>query len=462
MSDRVNSTISTSPSALAVGGRKSGRFMIVGQTQTGDVTKAAIVRSLAEYVAVYGARSAGSSMYDAAELAFRCGVSDLVVARAAGPNPVKATVSLSAGNIVVTAKDAGAYANTYTAAYATAGTTLTLVAGSVTETYSGATAAALVAAAASSTRFTVTSNGTLPAGNVTSTALAGGTDDFANVVWATSLGLLTPDLGAGAVAIPGLPYATVGQAIATHCSTNKRHGLLTAAAGTAVAALVTAVATVKAYTSSEYLDLVGPWVKVSDGAGGTKTVDPTPFAAGLRAAAIRVSPGESAAAEVYARPVVDVTPEYQVNSTDWATLNAARISTIRTVGAYTRLYTYVMTAAPGGNLNLIGGQYRDLINDITVSAEEILESETNSPASPGHLAQIVGRLSAMLTPYSGTYLGIRTAGDGSLVDPGYRVQCSTGTALADNRITATISLRLGESIDFVDLVVAVGDATVSL
>ena len=211
MSDRVNSTISTSPSALAVGGRKSGRFMIVGQTQTGDVTKAAIVRSLAEYVAVYGARSAGSSMYDAAELAFRCGVSDLVVARAAGPNPVKATVSLSAGNIVVTAKDAGAYANTYTAAYATAGTTLTLVAGSVTETYSGATAAALVATAASSTRFTVTSNGTLPAGNVTSTALAGGTDDFANVVWATSLGLLTPDLGAGAVAIPGLPYATVGR-----------------------------------------------------------------------------------------------------------------------------------------------------------------------------------------------------------------------------------------------------------
>lgn len=462
MSDRVSSTISTSPSAPAVGGRKSGRFMIVGQTQTGPGDKPVIVNSLAAYAAAFGARSAGSSMYDAAELAFRCGVSELVVARACGPNPIKATVSLSAGNIVVTAKDPGAFANSWTAAYATAGTTLTLVAGTVTETYSGATAAALVLAAASSTRFTVTSNGTLPAGNVTSTPLAGGTDDFANVVWATSLALLSPDLGAGAVSIPGLPYATVGQAIATHCASTKRHGFVTGAAGLTPSQLVSAVATIKAYTSAEFLDLVGPWVKVGDGAGGVKIVDPTPFAAGVRAAALRVSPGESAAAEVYSRPVVDVTPEYQVNSTDWATMNAARISVVRTVGAYTRLYTYVMTAGPGGNLNIIGGQYRDLINDITVSAEEILESETNSPASPGHLAQIVGRLSAMLSPYSGTYLAVKTAGDGSLSDPGYRVQVTTGLAPADNRITATISLRLAESIDFVDLVVAVGDATVSL
>ena len=436
--------------------------MIVGQTQTGPADKPVIVHSLAGYASVYGARSGGASMYDAAELAFRCGVSELVVVRAAGPTPVKSTVSLDTGKIVVTAKEPGAFANTWTAAWASSGTTLTLVAGTVTETYFGATAAALLLAAAASTRFTVTSSGTLPASPVSATSLATGTDDFANVVWATSLALLSPDLGAGAVAIPGLGYATVGQAIATHCASTKRHGFVTAAAGQTPAQLVTAVATIKAYTSSEFLDLVGPWVKVGDGAGGIKTIDPTPFAAGLRSAAIRVSPGESAAAEVYARPVVDVTPEYQVNSSDWATMNAARISVVRTVGAYTRLYTYVMTAAPGGNLNLIGGQYRDLINDITVAAEDILESETNSPASPGHLAQIVGRLSAMLSPFSGTYLAMRTAGDGSVVDPGYRVQVSTGTAPADNRITATISLRLGESIDFVDLVVAVGDATVTL
>ena len=462
MSDRVTSIISTSPSAPAVGGRKSGRFMIVGQTQTGPGDAPRVVKSLAEYSSVYGNRAGGSSMYDAAELAFKSGVAELVVARAVGPNPVKATVSLDSGKIVVTAKNPGAYANGWTAAWDAASKTLTIVAGSATETHVGTTAAELLLAAASSQRVTVTSSGTLPTGNVTATALASGADDFANVVWATSLALLSPDLGAGAVAVPGVAYGTVGQALATHCASTKRHGLVTAAAGTNVAGLVSAAATIKAYTSSEFLDLVGPWVKVPDGAGGVKTIDPTPFAAGLRAAAHRVSPGESAAAEVYARGVVDVTPEYQINSTDWGTLHAARISSIRTVGAYTRLYTYTMLTAPGGNANLVGGQYRDLINAITVDAEEILESETNSPASPARLAQVAGRLSAMLAPYSGTYLAVKTAADGNLVDPGYRVEVSTGTAPADNRIEARISLRLSESIDFVDLVVAVGDASAYL
>ena len=462
MSDRVSTTISTSPSAPAPDGQKSGRFMISGQTQTGPADKAQIVRSLSGYEAVYGARSGGSSMYDAAQLAFRSGVSELVVARAAGPAAVKATVSLDSGKIVVTAKSVGAYANGWTAAWDATANTLTIVAGTVTETYTGATAAALLIEAAASSLVTVTSSGTLPSGNVAATALATGADDFANVAWATTLALLSPDFGAGAVSVPGVAYGTVGQALATHCASTKRHGMVTAAAGTTVAGLVSAANTIKAYNSSEFLDLVGPWVTVGDGAGGSKTIDPTPFAAGLRATAHRVSPGESAAAEVYARGVVDVTPEYQVSSADWATLNAARISTIRTVGAYTRLYTYTMVAAPGGNVNLIGGQYRDLINAVTVDAEEILESATGFAAAEGNLAQLAGRLSAMLAPYSGTYLAVRTAGDGSLVDLGYRVEVSTGTAPADNRVQAVLSLRLAESIDFVDLIVAVGDATVSL
>jgi hypothetical protein len=68
----------------------------------------------------------------------------------------------------------------------------------------------------------------------------------------------------------------------------------------------------------------------------------------------------------------------------------------------------------------------------------------------------------MLAPYSGTYLVPRSAANGSLIDPGYRVEVTTGAQPADNRISAVISLRLTESIDFVDLVVAVGDATASL
>ena len=462
MSDRVTTTISTSPSAPAVPGDKSGRFFIVGQTQKGPSTAPTVITSLAQYESVYGSRTVGPAMYDSAQLAFRCGASEIVVQRAVGPTPVKATISLDSGKIVVTAKNPGAFANGWTAAWTASGTTLTIVAGSVTETYVGATSAALILAASVSQIITVTSSGTLPSSNVSATALATGDDDFANVVWASMLALLSPDLGPGAVAIPGLAYGTVGQAIATHCASAKRHGFVTAAAGASVSTLTSARTTIAAYTNSEYLDLVAPWVVVPDGAGATKTIDPTAFAAGVRATAKRVSAGESAAAEVYARAVVDVTPEFQVNSTDWATLNSAGVSVVRTVGGYTRLYGYVMVAAPGGNANLRGGQYRDLVNAIAFGAEAILESETNSPASPGRLAQVAGRLAALCAPYSGTYLAVKKAADGSLVDPGYRVQVSTGSAPADNNIEATISLRLAESIDFVTLVIAVGDATASL
>jgi hypothetical protein len=464
VSDRVTSTISTSPSSPAPAGPTSGRFMIVGQTSEGSGTTPAIVKSISEYTSLFGSRTGGAAMYDAAQLALRCGASEVVVARATGPNPVKATASLDTGKIVVTAKNPGAFANTWTAAWTSASSELTVVCGSATEVYSGATSAALILNAASSNRITVTSSGTLPSGNISAVTLGTGTDDFASVVWATQLAKLSPDLGSGSVAIPGLAFGTVGQAIATHCVTNKRHGIVTAASGATVATLIAAATTIKGYNDAEYLDLVGPWVTVPDGAGSTKTVDPAAFLGALRANAHRVSPGASAAAEVYARAVVDVTPEYQVSSTDWATLNSARVSTIRTVGAYTRLYTYTMVKAPGGNNNLIGGQYRDLINAVVVGAETILESYTNAMASPARLAQAAGEITAILQPYSDSgYLRSRRSADGKLViDPGYRVEVSTGAAPADNRITALVSLRMEESVDFVDLIVAVGDATVTL
>jgi len=459
VSDRVSSTISTSPSAPASAGPRSGRFMIVGQTAQGPATKPTVITSMAGYESVYGTRTGGASMYDAAQLAFRSGASEVVVQRAVGPTTVKATVSLDSGKIVVTAKDPGAHANGWTAAWDSASTTLTIVAGSATETYFGATAAALILAAAQSSRIAVTSSGTLPSGNVSAAPLATGADDFANVAWATSLALLSADLGAGCVAIPGLPYGTVGQAIATHCAAAKRHGLVTAAAGATASTLAAAATTVKGYTNAEFLDLVGPWVVVPDGAGGTKTVDPTGFVAGVRAAAQRVGAGESAMPLEYARSIVDVTPEYQVSSTDWATLTTARVSVIRTVGAYTRLYTYTMVKAPGGNANLIGGQYRDFVNTVTAAAEEILEASTGYAASSARKAQLAGELAGMLSPFKGSYLFPRIGSDGSEVDPGYTVEVSTGTAPADNRIEAKISLRLTESIDFVDLIVAVGDAS---
>lgn len=464
MSDRVTTTFTGLASVPAPTGPKSARFFIVGQTQKGPKIAPTIVTSMAGYEAVYGTRTAGAAMWDATQLALRCGASEVVVQRAVGATPVNATISLDSGKIVVTAKDAGAFANGWLAAWDVSENTLTITDGAVptwTETYVGTTAAALILAAASSQRITVTSSGTLPSGDVAATALASGTDDFANVTWATELAKISPDLGPGCVAVPGVAHGTVGTALAAHCATTFRHGLLTAASGASVATLAAAGGTVAALANASFVSLVGPWVVVPDGAGGTRTVDPTGFVAGLRAVAQRAGAGESPAAAEYARGIVDVTPEYEMGSANRATLAAAKVSTIRTVGGYTRLYDYLLGAPIAGNGNLGGGQYRDLVNAIGFDVDAVLESGTAGPGSSVRQSRITGEVGAAMSGLSGTYLWPRVV-DGVQLDPGYRVEVSTGTGVADGKWVANVGLRLTEYIDSFDFTLAVGDASATL
>ena len=453
MSDRVSVVVNTSPSSPPTAGPVSGRFFIVGQTQKGS-TSPTIIRSMREYIAEFGTRTVGSAMYDAAELALRSGVAELVVTRAVGPAAVKASASLESGDLVVTAKDFGAFANAFTAAYVSATKTLTVVTDVGTETYSGSDLASLLAATNASTTVTVTSGGALPSSDVSATSLASGTDDFGNVVWATTLAGITPDLGPGAIATPGVAHGTSGQALCTHASTNDRLALLTVASGSALSAATSAAATIRNYTGSTHAAFVWPHVTVPDGTGAQRTVDPTAFAAGLRARAHAVGIGESALAERYARQVVDVAPEIATTSADWSTANAARISVVRTVAGVTRLYSWQTVNA--AKTNLLPAQYRDMVNALAYGGSVILESYVGQPGSAATYAAAAGELSGFLSGYA-AYLQPRISG-GVQVDPGYVVSVSGGFDPADNRISADVSIRFAESVEFVDFTIAVGDA----
>lgn len=453
MSDRVSVTVNTSPSSPPTAGPVSGRYFIAGQTQKGSVTPT-IIRSMREYIAEFGARTVGSAMYDAAELALRAGVAELVVCRASGPTPVAATVSLDTGKIVVTAKDYGAFANSFTAAYTAASKTLTVVTDVGTETYTGATAAALIEAANASTTVLVTSSGTLPSADVASTSLATGDDDFGNVVWADVLADISSDLGPGAIATPGLAHGTAGQALCTHAATNDRLALLTVASGSNLSAATSAASTISGYTNSTHAAFVWPYVTVPDGTGAQRAVDPTAFAAGLRARAHAVGIGESALAERYARQVVDVAPEIAVNATDWATANTAKISVVRTVAGVTRLYSWQTAAA--AKTNLLPAQYRDMVNSLAYGGSVILESYVGQPGTAATYSAAAGELSGYLSGFA-AYLQPRISG-GVQVDPGFVVTVSGGANPADNRITADVSVRFAESVEFVDFTIAVGDA----
>ena len=452
MSDRVSVTVNTSPSSPPTAGPVSGRFFIAGQTQKGTTTPT-VIRSMREYIATFGARTGGSSMYDAAELALRSGVAELVVCRAYGPAAAAATITLDTDKITVTAKSVGAYGNSFTAEYTAATKTLDIVTDLGTESYTGATAAALQIAANASKTVTVTV-ANLPSTDVSATSLASGADDYSSVVWATVLAGISADLGPGAIATPGVTHTTTGQALCTHAAATDRLALLTVASGSALSAATSGAATALAYTNSTHAALVWPHVKVPDGTGSTRTVDPTAFAAGLRARAHAVGIGESALAERYARQVVDVEPEIAVTSSDWVTANAAKVSVVRTVAGVTRLYSWQTLAA--SKSNLLPAQYRDMINALAYGGSVILESYVGQPGTAATYSAAAGELSGFLSGYA-AYLQPRISG-GVQVDPGYVVTVTGGADPADNRISADVSVRFAESVEFVDFTIAVGDA----
>ena len=455
MSDRVGITLTTGTATPPTSGEKSARHIIVGQTGLGPVDGPVVVTSLADYVGKFGPRTQGSAMYDAAEFYLVNRGGPLVVMRAAGPNPVKATIGLDSNKIVVTSRNPGAAYNAWTAAYASGTKTLTLVKGSVTATYTGTTAAELETAAAIDRDVTVTVSA-LPSGNVSATALATGDDDYANVSWATTLALIPAGVG-GSISVPGVAYGTVGSALASHAKDTQRLALLSLTNGSSSSTAASAAATVAAYTGAENAVLVWPEFKVPSGATGTKTVDPTIYAATCRAITHRqFGPGTSLILRAVGSSInTSVTPVASVNSTQFATLVAAHVSFLRALPNGVNLDNWHTTASQ--NPYLYGAQFRDVANVIANDAATILDKHTGESGTPVELAVVAAELEGAVSKY-GRFLWPEIAEDGRQVHPGYRVSVSNGSSVSDGRISASIALRFAESAEFYDLTISSADA----
>jgi len=460
---RTITSLVSAPSTPVSLGPVSGRLIVAGQTQTGPVDAPRLVTTLREYTALYGARTGGTAMYDTVELALRCGVAEVAVQRAFGPARTAATVSLASGALVVTARYPGANANAWTAQYTSATKTLTVVTASGTRAYTGATAAALVDAAAYDPDVTVTTSGSLPGSDVASTPLASGTDDYANVSWAAVLALVGAGWGPGAVATPGADHTASGAALAAHAQAYGRLAVHAAPDASTAVQAQTALATVRTYTGAENSVLAWPSVRVPDGTpGGVKTVVPAGFVAGLRAQAHTVDPGQNPVAWRFAARVYDVTPVTAISDAEFATLEAAGVSVVAAIGGITRLYSWRTAAALVGNAALADAHYRDLANSVVYDGTAVCERvAVGAPGTPATYADVVSELSAVMAGHA-AYLQPRYAPDGKQVDPGYRVEAGPGTSPVDNRISARIGYRNVETADWVDLVVAAGDATATI
>lgn len=238
----------------------TGQAFMVGESDRGPATPRR-VRSLTEWVQVFGGRQAYSYLYDAAEAFFREGGSILWTSRVVSPTATTATLDLSDGagtTLTVRAKGPGTYGNALTAEVLTNAQDGSIPVGSfklrVRE------AGALVEdspvfedrqqalnwseGGAASVELVGGVNLGDPVA-IAATALAGGADNRAAITdaeWTAALDRVGKSLGPGQVLMPGRTTAAAHLALLAHARANARHALLDLPDTSVIGTLTTAVA----------------------------------------------------------------------------------------------------------------------------------------------------------------------------------------------------------------------------
>jgi hypothetical protein len=327
------------------------------------------------------------------------------------------------------------------------------VKGDTTVTYTGTTAAELQAAAAVDPDVDVTVT-SLPGSNVSATALASGTDDYSNVVIATSLAYLDADLGDGAVVWPGKVSSATAAALQSHCEDTNRLGILSVASGTSQA---NAIAAAAAVTDGANLVLAWSHVTVSTNSGDL-TIEPTGVALGARARAHAAEgPQASPIRDIYGKAQWVTGVEEDTTAAEWTSLNNAAVSVIRTSNGNLRLYGWKTLDAPDDVTNLQGAQFRDVINRVAVGAQQIADSFVGRTIDGK--GQALGEFRGQLVGFLSGMAGAFTEGSD---DPGYVVDVGSGVnstaSLAAGEIAAAVGVRLAPTAEFVTIEITATDA----
>lgn len=463
---RSNVTFSGAAGAPASTAPATGRLFITGRSQTGEAGQAVKVTGMADFRAVFGARAGFTALNDELRCFFQSGGAEAYVVRALGATPVKATISLDSGKLVITAAQYGAYANGWTAAYTASSKTLTVTNGVWTETWTGTDAAALVADAAASQRVTVTSSGTLPSGDVAATPLATGADDYAAADFADLLGLFPAELGPGAVAVAGEPYTVAGQALASHAAHSRREALTALAAGASAAAALAAVAAVAAYDEGADKTIVAwPHVTFSD-SGATITAGPVGYFAGIRARAHQEvgswrSPLRSMSINRFITGTDVIPTDAQIDQ-----LVAGSVSFARPIDGLVQIDGWYTAAPSLGIDTLRGAQFAAVLDAIGYGAQKLADKYVGNLVDRVTIGNFEGDLKGLLAPFvTGRALFPGYGTDGVQTDPGYVINVSsdvnTTSTMAAGQINADIQLRLTASAETVNINISAGDASIT-
>lgn len=477
----------TRPGASALTRAPGATYFVTGITERGDTAEPVLVRSMAEYVEKLGDRVTYGYLFDDLEQFFGEGGERAYVMRIVGDTPTTGLLTLvdragaPVNTVRVNAKNAGAWSTRVTVqvtdgAIANTFRVFVFYDGILVEQYLElATPAAMVTAInASSNYLTATdlaSATVAPANNpavLAATALSAGTDDRGTIVsgdYTAALASFGPELAAGAVAIPGQGAATVGAGLIAHAKAFRRIAILAPPIASTTASRKTIANGLRSTSGSEFAGLFGPWVKVSDGAGGTRTIPPEGYVAGVRARTIRVTGAWRAPAGqiAIARHVVGLESDESLTRAELDDLATSRVNTIVVKAGAVRNYGWRSLSLDESVLELL--MARDLMNVLAMLGEAALEQFVFRPVDGRGIlfGEVEAELRAILEP-------IRAAGGlyerldpetGAVIDPGYLIDTGPGVntpeVLGNNEVRANVSIRVSPAAELITLsIVAVG------
>jgi hypothetical protein len=438
-------------------------WFVVGSTTYGPVGEYRLIRSLVEFVQVYGPRLPASALYDAVETFLSEGGSRLYVSRQAPVGGAAASGTLndasSAASLQVAASSVGVYGNSLVVTVVDVsggGFTLAIAyQGSLIEqSPTLQTPADAVLWSQNAASIVVTASGANPpaAGSV---ALTGGADGtYADADITTALACFPVALGPGQVSAPGRTTSVVHRATTAHALATNRCALLDLVDTADVVTLQTAATNDRTGGDEDHVGgLFCPWAVIGGLAPGTTRQVPwSAVQAGIyaRNEANGVSVAQPGAGPVYGwtRSVIGLTQAYSDQQRD--TLTTSGVNTARADLGLIESY---------GSRTLVDSslhpQWRELaqwrlIMAITAEAGAIAEQFLFSVIDGRRqmISMFGSALTGMLIPYfdAGALYG-DTPGEAFSVDVGPAV--NTEQTIADGELRAVIGIRCSHMAEFV-------------
>lgn len=442
-----------------------GPAFMVGFTERGDTDDAVKpLRSLDEFIRIFGNRVSYGLLYDSAEMFFKEGGSTLFVSRVKGAAYASAILALQEAATTVfsvQAESPGTWGNSLRAQVINPGAggagTFDLVISHATlgelERYSNLVdkAAAQAALIASSyVKYVDGPNANDPA-NLAATPLATGVDDHVganDASWATALGFFTKDLGPGQVMAPGQSTTVRHTALLAHAELNNRVALLDPADTGTVATLVASVTAVRTLSTARYGSLFAPWVVCPGILAGTfRDLPPSPMVAGIisRNDGRGENSGEPSAGDL-GDSFFAIRPKFAFLDIDRTlSLNPGGVNAIISKFGSTRIYGWRTLVDPNTKPNYINFGHSRLYMAVAAKADVIGENYLLKQIDGRRLLinQFGGELTSMLTTYwaDGALFG-ETPEESFNVDVGDQV--NTAQSISEQKLKAVITLRPSE------------------